>query len=80
MVSWWRILGLIVGSFFKFWHRLDDNKKKLIIEQIVKAFEMILRDYYKDNKTKNLIIERVIEVLEIMLRAFYKWWKNRRDK
>ena len=41
------VFGLIFRWLFKFWSSLDDETKKLIIEAVVKAFEEILRAFYK---------------------------------
>jgi len=41
------LLGLLPQWFFKTWNKLDDSTKKLIIEAVIKAFEEILRDFYK---------------------------------
>ena len=56
MVFPWLLGGGIFGLllqwlfeewFLKSWKKLDDKTKKLIIEAIVKAFEEILRAFYK---------------------------------
>jgi hypothetical protein len=41
------LLGLLLQRFFKIWNKLDDSTKKLIIEAVIKAFEEILRAFYK---------------------------------
>ncbi|MBD2076964.1 hypothetical protein H6F86_24375 [Phormidium sp. FACHB-592] len=47
---WWLgggLLGLLRQWFFKVWDKIDDPTKKLIIESVVKAFQEILRAFYK---------------------------------
>lgn len=44
------IFKLIFRWFFKFWGNLDEGTKKLIIEAVVKAFEEILRAFYKESR------------------------------
>jgi hypothetical protein len=41
------LLGLLLQRFFKVWDKLDDRTKKLIIDAVIKAFEEILRAFYK---------------------------------
>jgi hypothetical protein len=41
------LFGLTFRRLFKFWNKLDDKTKKIIIEAVVKAFEEILRAFYK---------------------------------
>lgn len=41
------LFGLVLQWFLKFWNTLDDDTKKLIIEAVIKAFEEILRAFYR---------------------------------
>jgi hypothetical protein len=41
------LFGLVLQWFFKFWNTLDNDTKKLIIEAVIKAFEEILRAFYR---------------------------------
>lgn len=48
---WWLLGGGLLGFLFqwvfKVWDKLDNPTKKLIIEAVIKAFEEILRAFYK---------------------------------
>jgi chaperonin GroEL (HSP60 family) len=41
------LFGLVLQRIFKLWNTLDDKTKKLIIEAVIKAFEEILRAFYR---------------------------------
>jgi len=49
------VFSLLFGGLFRFlfrwffniWDELDDRTKKIIIEAVVKAFEALLRNFYK---------------------------------
>jgi hypothetical protein len=46
------LLLSLVKLFKRFWDKLDDSTKELIIEEFIKHFEEILRAYYRWWKQK----------------------------
>ncbi len=42
----------LVAWFWQLWNRLDEKTKRQIIETVVKAFEELLRSFYKKWKSQ----------------------------
>ncbi len=46
------LFGFLLRWFFNIWDTLDDRTKKIIIEAVIKAFETLLRNFYKQWKQR----------------------------